>query len=149
MISNSDVNVLEVKGYSFLNDSYLFLFGQCLTVVIVGESAVGKSSLTLKFVNNQYKENTIATIGAAYLSKTLPIDRKSSIKFNIWDTAGQEKYRQVSRLRSPSISKRGHTFGTDRWPRYTIGGQIAQSSRMTSQIGLASYDVVCDRSTSH
>ena len=67
-------------------------------VVIVGETAVGKSSLTLKFVNNVYRENIIATIGAAYLSKSISVTssksgKKETIKFNIWDTAGQEKYR--------------------------------------------------------
>eukprot|EP01035_Chromulina_nebulosa_P062681 gene62681-85732_t len=71
-------------------------------VVIVGESAVGKSSLTLKFVNNQYRENSIATIGAAYLSKSITVNstasKKDTVKFNIWDTAGQEKYRSLASL---------------------------------------------------
>ncbi len=60
---------------------------------------MGKSSLTLKFVNNQYRENSIATIGAAYLSKSITVNttanKKDTVKFNIWDTAGQEKYRFV------------------------------------------------------
>lgn len=65
---------------------------------------MGKSSLTLKFVNNQYKENTIATIGAAYLSKSITVPSSpnkkeaATVKFNIWDTAGQEKYRSLASL---------------------------------------------------
>lgn len=66
-------------------------------VVMVGETSVGKSCSTLKFVNGDFKENSVATIGASYLSKALTIN-KIVIKFNIWDTAGQEKYRSLASL---------------------------------------------------
>ena len=65
-------------------------------VVMVGESNVGKSSLTLRFVSNHFKENSHATIGASFLSKSIFV--KELIKFNIWDTAGQEKYRSLASL---------------------------------------------------
>ena len=66
---------------------------------MVGESAVGKSSLTIRFVSNHFKEHGQPTIGASFLSKTLPIQQTGrSIKFNIWDTAGQEKYRSLASL---------------------------------------------------
>lgn len=73
-----------------MNDSFF-------TVVTVGESGVGKTSLTIRFVNNQFKENCIATIGASYLAKTLHV-KGQHIRFNIWDTAGQEKYRSLASL---------------------------------------------------
>ena len=59
-------------------------------VVVVGESGVGKSSITLRFVTNQFRENTVSTIGASFLSKTVYINSKSKMlayKYNIWDTA--------------------------------------------------------------
>eukprot|EP01033_Poteriospumella_lacustris_P012339 gene12340-8826_t len=65
-------------------------------VVTVGETAVGKSSITLRFVHNHFKENNVATIGASFLSKS--IFAKGWVKFNIWDTAGQEKYRSLASL---------------------------------------------------
>ena len=65
-------------------------------VVMVGETGVGKSSLTLRFVSNNFKEHSQATIGASFLSKT--IFAKELVKFNIWDTAGQEKYRSLASL---------------------------------------------------
>jgi small GTP-binding protein len=65
-------------------------------VVTVGESSVGKSSITLRFVHNHFKENNVATIGASFLSKS--IYSNGWMKFNIWDTAGQEKYRSLASL---------------------------------------------------
>ncbi len=65
-------------------------------VVTVGETAVGKSSITLRFVHNHFKENNVATIGASFLSKSIYV--KGWVKFNIWDTAGQEKYRSLASL---------------------------------------------------
>ena len=63
----------------------------------VGESGVGKTSLTLRFVNNHFKENIVATIGASFLTKTVNA-KGVNIRFNIWDTAGQEKYRSLASL---------------------------------------------------
>jgi small GTP-binding protein len=65
---------------------------------MVGESGVGKSSLTIRFVSNHFKEHGQPTIGASFLSKTLALQTGGSIKFNIWDTAGQEKYRSLASL---------------------------------------------------
>eukprot|EP00428_Durinskia_dybowskii_P076665 CAMPEP_0170354896 /NCGR_PEP_ID=MMETSP0117_2-20130122/356_1 /TAXON_ID=400756 /ORGANISM="Durinskia baltica, Strain CSIRO CS-38" /LENGTH=213 /DNA_ID=CAMNT_0010608903 /DNA_START=138 /DNA_END=777 /DNA_ORIENTATION=+ len=67
-------------------------------VVMVGESGVGKSSLTIRFVSNHFKEHGQPTIGASFLSKTLSLQTGGSIKYNIWDTAGQEKYRSLASL---------------------------------------------------
>lgn len=71
-------------------------FPPYVIVVTVGESSVGKSSITLRFVHNHFKENNVATIGASFLSKS--IYAKGWVKFNIWDTAGQEKYRSLASL---------------------------------------------------
>ena len=49
----------------------------------------GKSSLVLRFVKGKFTDYQESTIGAAFLTKTLP---ELSVKFEIWDTAGQERY---------------------------------------------------------
>ncbi len=64
-------------------------------LVLLGESAVGKSSLALRFVKNQFVEYQESTIGAAFLSKTIEIPNYS-VKFEIWDTAGQERYHSLA-----------------------------------------------------
>lgn len=59
-------------------------------LVLLGESAVGKSSLVLRFVKGQFHEYQESTIGAAFLTQTVCID-DTTVKFEIWDTAGQER----------------------------------------------------------
>lgn len=97
---------------------------------MIGEAAVGKSSIVHQFVYGIFTEKEAATIGASFLSKRIILgapkdtdgasglaraasvnsskdvrevktfgDRVGSeLKFNIWDTAGQEKYRSLATL---------------------------------------------------
>ena len=57
-------------------------------LVLLGDSAVGKSSLVLRFVRGQFFEYQESTIGAAFLTQTVALD-DATVKFEIWDTAGQ------------------------------------------------------------
>jgi small GTP-binding protein len=57
-------------------------------LVLLGESAVGKSSLVLRFVKGQFHEYQESTIGAAFMTQTVCLD-DTTVKFEIWDTAGQ------------------------------------------------------------
>ena len=74
--------------------------------MLLGETAVGKSSIVQRYVRDQFLENQESTIGgrsdvhnlidsAAFLSQTIKIDN-DIIKFDIWDTAGQERYRFIA-----------------------------------------------------
>jgi len=60
-------------------------------MVLLGESAVGKSSLVLRFVKGQFHEYQESTIGAAFLTQTVSVD-DTTVKLELWDTAGQERY---------------------------------------------------------
>jgi len=64
-------------------------------LVLLGESAVGKSSLVLRFVKGQFHEFQESTIGAAFLTQTVLLD-DTTVKFEIWDTAGQERYHSLA-----------------------------------------------------
>lgn len=64
-------------------------------LVLLGESAVGKSSLVLRFVKGQFHEFQESTIGAAFLTQTLCLE-DVTVKFEIWDTAGQERYHSLA-----------------------------------------------------
>jgi len=64
-------------------------------VVLLGDTAVGKSCLTVRFVRNEYSEFQEPTIGAAFLAKNLDYQGKK-LKLEIWDTAGQERYRSLA-----------------------------------------------------
>mmetsp|Transcript_35362 Transcript_35362/g.72210 ORF Transcript_35362/g.72210 Transcript_35362/m.72210 type:complete len:201 (-) Transcript_35362:98-700(-) len=68
---------------------------QNVKLVVLGDTGVGKSSLVLRFVNNIFKPYSESTIGAAFMSKTLTVDGEP-VKYQIWDTAGQEKYHSLA-----------------------------------------------------
>jgi len=64
-------------------------------LVLLGDAAVGKSSSVERFVKNEFFEFQQPTIGAAFLTQTVPLD-DCIVKFEIWDTAGQERYRSLA-----------------------------------------------------
>ena len=63
--------------------------------MLLGDSAVGKSSLVLRFVKKQFFEYQESTIGAAFLTQTVQLN-DYIVKFEIWDTAGQERYHSLA-----------------------------------------------------
>eukprot|EP00906_Rhabdomonas_costata_P038361 RCo054129 len=66
-------------------------------LVLLGETAVGKSSLVLRFVREEFYEYQESTIGAAFLTHTITLPpNDDQVKFEIWDTAGQERYRSLA-----------------------------------------------------
>ncbi|KAK8897469.1 hypothetical protein M9Y10_015421 [Tritrichomonas musculus] len=65
-------------------------------ILLIGESAVGKSSLLLQFTENKFKDCTMGTIGVDYKTKVIDIDG-TSLKLQIFDTAGQEKFRTITK----------------------------------------------------
>lgn len=63
-------------------------------ILIVGDSGVGKSNLLLRFVDNKFEPSHISTIGVDFKIKTIMIG-EITIKMQIWDTAGHERFRSV------------------------------------------------------
>ena len=71
---------------------------QC-KVVLIGESGVGKTSIINRYISNTFSNVLTATPGASFTSKTLFLkEYNQSIKFEIWDPAGQEKYRALAKV---------------------------------------------------
>ena len=72
---------------------------QPLTVklVLLGDSRVGKSSVVIRFVKNEFDQYKFPTIGATFLTQSVSVG-DYLVKFEIWDTAGQEKYRSLAPL---------------------------------------------------
>ena len=70
-------------------------------VIVLGENDVGKTKLINSIINNNiFEENVISTIGSSYAVKTITFNeyQGKSIRFEIWDTAGQEKFRSLRRI---------------------------------------------------
>ncbi|KAM7049220.1 ras-related protein Rab-17 [Acridotheres tristis] len=65
-------------------------------VVLLGSMSVGKSSLAYRYVRNDFRE-LLPTVGCSFFTQTLDLD-EATVKFEIWDTAGQEKYHSVCHL---------------------------------------------------
>ena len=67
-----------------------------LKLLIVGDSTVGKTNFIYRFIENKFNQNYIATSGIEL--KTVKIEiNKSKIRVQLWDTAGQEKYKAVTK----------------------------------------------------
>lgn len=66
-----------------------------LKIFIIGDSNVGKSSLMLRFVDDNFSQNYISTIGIDFKVRTLIMDDKK-VKLQIWDTAGQERFCKIT-----------------------------------------------------
>eukprot|EP00618_Florenciella_parvula_P019807 CAMPEP_0119517304 /NCGR_PEP_ID=MMETSP1344-20130328/34234_1 /TAXON_ID=236787 /ORGANISM="Florenciella parvula, Strain CCMP2471" /LENGTH=204 /DNA_ID=CAMNT_0007554881 /DNA_START=18 /DNA_END=632 /DNA_ORIENTATION=- len=64
-------------------------------LVLLGDTAVGKSCLVVRFVRDEFFEFQEPTIGAAFLTQTVSRPT-ATVKFEIWDTAGQERYHSLA-----------------------------------------------------
>jgi small GTP-binding protein len=69
---------------------------QNLQLIIVGESCVGKTSLLYKYTQGTFRESYLSTIGLEYFTSDEKINGKH-IKVKIWDTAGQEEYKSLTK----------------------------------------------------
>ena len=67
-----------------------------LKCIVIGSSGVGKTALTKRLVENSFSEHMQSTIGIGYEFTTIEVDDRP-VKLNVWDTAGQEKFRSISR----------------------------------------------------
>jgi len=62
--------------------------------VVIGEAGVGKTSLARQYVYNNYNDHYNTTIGVDFSCKTVFVE-DTSVKIQIWDTAGQEAFRSI------------------------------------------------------
>ena len=67
-------------------------------VVLLGEQGVGKTSIITRYISNKFSEFILNTSTASYATKKLELDKNQKIKFQIWDTAGQEKFRSLAKI---------------------------------------------------
>ena len=70
-----------------------------IKVVLLGETAVGKTSIISRFVDGKFVSNFVPTMSGAYSSKIQEFkEDNKKLKFEIWDTAGQERYRSINKI---------------------------------------------------
>jgi Ras-related protein Rab-11A len=73
----------------------LSLLTPASSVVLIGDSGVGKSNLLSRFTRNEFNLDSKSTIGVEFATRSIQVDAKT-IKAQIWDTAGQERYRAIT-----------------------------------------------------
>ena len=71
---------------------------QC-KVVLLGDSGVGKTCIISRYISGSFDSNSASTNGASYASKSVTYeDLNKSLLLDIWDTAGQEKYKSLTKF---------------------------------------------------
>merc|ERR1712170_315611 len=84
------LQIHNLNCYPKMSYAYLFKY------IIIGDTGVGKSCLLLQFTDKRFQPVHDLTIGVEFGSRTITID-DNQIKLQIWDTAGQEKFRSITR----------------------------------------------------
>jgi len=69
---------------------------KAIKIGLLGDSMVGKSTIVTKFINLDYTENLLATIGSDKYDTKFILENGKTIKLIIWDTAGQERFRSMA-----------------------------------------------------
>ena len=66
-------------------------------ILLLGDSEVGKSCFLMRYADNVFVDNYITTIGLDYKLKYIQLDSGEIIKVQLWDTAGQDRYRTIAK----------------------------------------------------
>eukprot|EP01132_Coremiostelium_polycephalum_P004191 gene4191-5246_t len=66
-------------------------------VVLLGSTDVGKTAISVQYAQGIFPTRPLSTVGASFLAKNINIDG-NKIKFQIWDTAGQDRFRSLAPL---------------------------------------------------
>ena len=66
-------------------------------ILLLGDSTVGKTCFLLRYVDDSFLDLHMATIGLDYRLKTMILENQQIVKVQLWDTAGQDKFRAITR----------------------------------------------------
>ena len=69
---------------------------KAIKIGLLGDSAVGKSTIVTKFINLDFKDDLLSTIGSDKYDTKFKLENGKTIKLIIWDTAGQERFRSMA-----------------------------------------------------
>ncbi|XP_049917960.1 ras-related protein Rab-32 [Epinephelus moara] len=67
-------------------------------VLVIGDPGVGKSSFVLRYVRKRFDENYRSDIGVDFALKRIEWDAKTVVRLQLWDIAGQERFKKMSRV---------------------------------------------------
>ena len=84
----------EEKNYQNLNKSYINTLIESYSIILLGKSSVGKTSIIQRFNHDVFNKKLINTIGIDFAKKEIKCGEQL-IDLKIWDTAGQERYQSI------------------------------------------------------
>ena len=89
----NEENQNDKSDYEILPDDYP-KYDLSFKIIIIGDSGVGKSCLSVKATKNIFENNYLATVGFEFFNFNLKLGERV-IRLQIWDTCGQEIYRSL------------------------------------------------------
>ena len=93
-ISSKDQKNENEKDYKLLGEDHSD-YNLAFKIIIIGNSGVGKSCISLRATKNVFRNEYASTIGFEYVKYNIQLKDESIIRIHIWDTCGQEIYRSL------------------------------------------------------
>ena len=66
-------------------------------ILLLGDSSVGKTCILTRYSENTFQEDHLATIGLDFKQKIVNLDNGKTVKVQIWDTAGQDRFKSITK----------------------------------------------------
>ncbi|XP_072314351.1 ras-related protein Rab-32-like [Eucyclogobius newberryi] len=105
-------------------------------VLVVGDVRVGKTSVVLRSVRKSFSENYKTTIGVDFALKTVQRDPRTVVRLQLWDIAGQEQTRNLSRVFYREARGALVVFDAHNWP--TLDSAARWKSDLDAKVSLDS-----------
>ena len=67
-------------------------------IVLLGEAGVGKTSIITRYISGSFSQIVMTSTGSSFVAKKIELEDNKKVKLQIWDTAGQEKYRSLAKI---------------------------------------------------
>jgi GTPase SAR1 family protein len=96
--SNGDsVRFSDMSNSSYRDSSLMERIVYRFKVILLGDIAVGKSSILSRFVEDKYTNEYRCNVGVEFKVKSLFLDTRRGADLQIWDTVGEERFRTITR----------------------------------------------------
>ena len=93
MVENNNLS-LDNMDVEILSEDYT-TYDLSFKIIVIGDSGVGKSCLTMRATKNLFDNNYNATVGFEFFTFNARINKSQVVKLQVWDTCGQEIYRSL------------------------------------------------------
>ncbi len=102
-------------------------------ICLIGDFAVGKTSLVKRYVDNVFSEDYMTTVGVSIVTRRVQLDRNAEVKLVIWDIAGADKLSTVSRAYLAGAN--GYLLVADGTRRQTLESALELKRAVDAELG--------------